>query len=92
MSDDTTNLYAHAPLPYVVTVRVMISEDAPPQRIEHKVVAYSLYEAIFTAVIQSTGAASLNDARCVIESVAPDTMEWTRMKLMQVMSKASEKK
>ena len=60
----------HYPLPYVVRLRMVLGEDAVPQTIEVRVTAYSLMEAVLSAIMQSTGKADGVDYK--IDNVAPD--------------------
>ncbi len=75
---DSENHYAHAPLPYVVVLRVGLGDDAPSERIEHHIVAYSAYEAVHAAIIEACG--SFENGKIKVESLRPDVAAyWVMM-------------
>lgn len=67
----------HAPLPYLVTARVVLSDDAPPETRTISVIAYSLMEAMLQATQQlGTG---FDDARVKVERIEPDIAAYSIM-------------
>lgn len=73
------NRDTHDPLPYLVRLRVALTDDAVPEIQEIRVVAYSLSEAMMQAFIAVTGNGVI-DSKVRVESIAPDEPEyWTRM-------------
>ncbi len=82
------NHYAHAPLPYVVVLRVALTDDGKTERFERSVTAYSAYEAVHAAVIEAAGV--LDFAKVKIESIRPDDAAYwalTIERLAQVAAK-----
>ena len=88
MSDETD--HAHAPLPYVVVLRAAVSEDGPVERFEQHVVAYSIYEAMWAAIVEATGSAVIERKRCTIESVRPDMAAYAALVLQRAMARLDE--
>ena len=72
------SIFIHAPLPYIVTARVIVSEDLPPERHEVRLVAYSILEAIMQASIQ-LGGDGLEDSHVKVELIAPDLDRYMAM-------------
>lgn len=73
MSDSKMDPWTHAPLPYRVVLRAAITQDGRPQRIERKVLAYSVAEAMIQAVMETTGEApGLAEAKYEVEAIQPD--------------------
>lgn len=64
--------FSHQPLPYVVTARVVVSDDLPPEQHEIRLWAYSIFEAMLQASIQLGGRAGLEDGKVKVERIAPD--------------------
>ena len=62
----------HAPLPYLVRMRVVENQDASPAVFERHVTAYSVLEAIDQAVIEMSCELHHGDAEIIVESVGPD--------------------
>jgi hypothetical protein len=79
--------YCHAPMPYLVVLRAAMTDDAPVERLERTVVAYSLYEAIHAAVMEATGLTT-DHVKFTIESVRPDVPAYLAMLLAQMRAKA----
>ena len=72
----------HAPLPYLVRVRVVQSPDTPPLILDRSVTAYSALEALEQVVISvESDFADDDETEVVIESVAPDEAEYARRSL-----------
>lgn len=67
--------WTHEPLPYRVVLRAALKSDDAPTRFEKRVVAYSVVEAIFQALIETTGNAP-GDAKYDVEVVEPDMMAY----------------
>lgn len=67
------------PLPYVVRLRVAISDDAVPEVVEHKVVAYSIADAIMQACYRSGSVIG----SVVVEDVQADTEAFYRMRAVR---------
>jgi hypothetical protein len=68
----------HAPLPYVVKISSIISEDSPPVITEHHVTAYSLVEALISASVEAGGGMILDDTKYRAVSATPDVPEYLR--------------
>lgn len=87
--------YAHEPLPYVVRVRTTLGEDSVPDVQERHVTAYSLYEAMFQAVVEATGTAP-DAAKYVVEHIGPDLPAYTAAvvanRLAELANKLKERK
>lgn len=82
MSDNpkpSNDLIIHTPLPYVVTARVVVHEDLPPERHELHVTAYSIFEALLQASIQ-LGGTGIEDARVKVERIEPDMEAYVAMR------------
>lgn len=75
--------HLHAPLPYRVVLRVVIDQDKPPQRIEAHVTAYSLYEAMYSAILSELG--RIENVDCEIEEIGPDVPAFAVLMAARVM-------
>ena len=71
----------HAPLPYVVRLRMARGDDSVPDIQEVRLLAYSLEEAICAAVFQSTGRPGALDVTgtVLVDSVEPDMDRYLAM-------------
>lgn len=69
-------IWSHRPLPYIVRVRVTLTDDSVPTVCEERVVAYSIMEAIVQAVAR-TGWMGVDDTRYRVEDIAPDLVAYT---------------
>lgn len=84
MSDDQkppkepSNVLVHMPLPYLVTARVVVSEDAAPERHVVKLNAYGVLEAVLQASYQ-LGGSGFEDSKVKIESIEPDIPAFAKM-------------
>jgi len=67
------------PLPYVVKLRTVTNEDAPPVVSEVRCLAYGPMEACMQAMMQTIGNTGDND-KCRVETVGPDMEAWRRMR------------
>jgi hypothetical protein len=76
MSDDS---FTHEPLPYVITLRSTLDDDAPPTVREFKVTAYSLFEAVIQATVEA-GGSGLADEKHKAERIAPDLDAYWKVK------------
>ena len=72
-------MFTHLPLPYVVTARVIVSDDAPPAEHVIHLTAYSMFEAMFQASISLGGTGGLEDAKVKVEKIEPDVPEYQRV-------------
>lgn len=71
MSDSSNgDAFMHQPLPYLVTARVVVSDDAVPERQTVKVTAYSVFEAMLQVTMQI--GSGFADERVTIEKIEPD--------------------
>ncbi len=71
------SIFIHEPLPYVVRVRSVLSEDEPPEVRTFRMFAYSVLEAVIQATFMA-GGNGLEDARHRIEAIEPDLAEYIR--------------
>jgi len=67
------------PLPFIVKLRAVASDDAAPVRTEVKCFAYSPLDACTQAMVQTFGLAGLATTSCTIESVEPDVDKWKQL-------------
>lgn len=77
MSSDKTDILTHAPLPYIVKARVVVSEDAPAESREVRLFAYSVLEAMMQASQELGG--GFDDARVKVERIEPDVEGYLQM-------------
>lgn len=83
MADQVSgSLYIHEPLPYLVRLKVVVSDDAIPETRECRIVAYSLMEAAFSALFQN-GGSEFDGVKYSIVSVEPDLIAYLKMKLKE---------
>lgn len=68
----------HAPLPYEVTLRVVVDQDRPPTTVVREVLAYSVTEAIFSAAMEVAGEVPAS-ADLTVERVRPNLRRWLDM-------------
>ena len=54
MSKDNNSSFDHKPLPYIIYLKIVASEDLPPETRPFRITAYSVYEAMLQAIL-STG-------------------------------------
>lgn len=80
--------YAHAPMPYIVVFRGSLDEDAPLERYERKVTAYSLYEAVHAAVLESIG--DFPSVKFIVESARPDMDAYLAMLVNRLTPEVKE--
>jgi len=66
------------PLPFIVKLRTVASDDAAPVRTEVKCFAYSPLDACTQAMVQTFGLAG-NADKCTIESIEPDVEKWKQI-------------
>jgi hypothetical protein len=71
-----SDTWAHAPLPYVVVLRVAATEDEEPVTSTHRLRAYSVIEALLQASMQATG--HYAEGKVTVESIAPDVEAYWR--------------
>lgn len=83
-------MFTHLPLPYVVHVRVMMSEDAFPETHIVRLMAYSIFEAMCQASQQLGGGTILDDAKVKIERIEPDVPEYQRIFYGYIAAVASQ--
>lgn len=76
----------HAPMPYVVRLRVSAGEDAdaPSQLVEVRTVAYSCYEAAMQAFLQASGISGLEAPGVKIESIDADWEAYVKRVVSEV--------
>lgn len=78
MADDKPRLgVVHSPVPYIVTLRVVVDQDQPPTRIEAHVTAYSLIEAVEAAFLAQAG--RFDKGEYLVEAVEPDMPAFMKM-------------
>lgn len=85
MSDDQppkpqTDTFVHEPLPYLVTARIVLDDDQPPETRTVPLVAYSLLEAMVQASLLLGGGPGMNDAKVRIERIEPDIAAYLQMR------------
>lgn len=73
------DLMVHMPLPYVVRLRVAHSDDAKPETVTERVVAYSILDAMMQASLRVRGMSGLAEGQAVVEDITPDTEAWLAM-------------
>jgi hypothetical protein len=76
------NANTHDPLPYLVRLRIALTDDAVPEIREVKVTAYSLSEAWMQAFFEITGNGMVDPAntKVQIEFIGPDEPAyWIKM-------------
>jgi len=66
------------PLPFIVKLRTVASDDAQPIISEVKCLAYSPLDACTQAMVQTMGLGGSSD-RCKVETVGPDLDTWRKM-------------
>lgn len=83
----------HEPLPYVVTLRVMLHDDGPAQRVEWRGYAYSVTEAMLQAMFEHVGLVGANDEHIKVERITPDLTEYvayvTRTEIEKALAEAT---
>lgn len=67
------------PLPYMVKLRTVTNDDAPPLVTEVRCLAYSPLDACSQAMMQTLGMAGDAD-KCRVETVGPDLEMWRKMR------------
>lgn len=67
------------PLPFIVKLRTMASDDAPSVSSEVRCLAYSPGDACMQAIVQMLGTSGSETDKCKIESVGPDLEGWLQM-------------
>jgi hypothetical protein len=73
MANANTDILTHRPLPYVVVVRTVTDDDAPPQTSVIRVRAYSILEAMIQATTNLSGGYRVgSDSKAEIISIEPD--------------------
>lgn len=77
-SKDSGGMFTHAPLPYIVRIRVVVDDDATPESREFKLTAYSVLEAMMQALYQAGGTA-IDGVNYKVEDIRPDIAEYYRM-------------
>lgn len=65
------DMFVHAPLPYIVTVKSTMDDDAVPSIQTVNVVAYSILEAMLQATTQ-VGGKGFDDEKHRVERIEPD--------------------
>lgn len=78
------------PLPYVVKLRTVVSDDAPPVVSEVKCLAYGPLEACLQAVMQTLGMSGAHSDKCKVETVGPDIETWRKMKAEEKKQEAKK--
>ena len=68
----------HPPLPYLVRLRLTMTDDSRPEIVEYRVVAYSLREATMQACFQA-GAVAFEGQNVTVEFVGPDLDAYARV-------------
>lgn len=70
------------PLPYVVKLRAVASDDAAPVVTEVRCLAYSPLDACTQAMVQTLGVSGDSD-KCKVETVGPDYDAWLKMRTQE---------
>lgn len=78
MAEQHHDSFTHAPLPYIVRVRISADDDSVSQAREFRLVAYSAYEAILQALF-AAGSTSLADAKVKVEEIGPDVAGYLKL-------------
>lgn len=78
------------PLPYVVKLRTVASDDAPPIVSEVKCLAYSPLDAITQAIVQTLGMSGTDSDKCKVETVGPDLEAWRKMRAEEKKQEAKK--
>lgn len=78
------DVFIHRPLPYIVVLRGAVSDDHPPSRIERRVVAYSVFEAMMQALLEAAGVAP-DSTKWQVDSIGPDLPAYLMQALEQVL-------
>jgi len=76
---DTTGLFVHEPLPYIVELTTSLTDDDVPQLHSIKVTAYSVMEAAMQAAVQLTGSAVVDDQNARVTAIRPDVAGWFKV-------------
>ena len=79
----------HSPMPYVVKLRVALSDDAAPEVVEWRGYAYSVIEAVMQAMLEHGGKTGGNDERMKVESIMPDIPEYLAFITRAIADKAT---
>jgi hypothetical protein len=82
------NNSTHDPLPYLVRLRISLTDDAVPEIREFKVVGYSLMEATMQAFFEATGSSVIDDAKIKVEFVGPDEPAYWQKMLGNMLNRA----
>lgn len=85
-SNTINNFWVHEPLPYIITVRSTVSDDAAPVEQDYPETAYSIFEAILQAVSEA-GGTGLDDVKHKAVRIRPDTLHFKAL-LMSTMANA----
>lgn len=80
------NSSMHDPLPYIVRLRVTVSEDLPSEVKEFKVTAYSLMEGMLQAMFEAGGGAVVDNPKVKLEHITVDEEEYWRRVLGRLMA------
>lgn len=67
------------PLPFIVKLRAVASDDSAPVKTEVRCLAYSPLDACTQAMVQTFGLSGNAADKCTIESVEPDLDKWKQM-------------
>lgn len=81
MNKPDADVWNHRPLPYIVLVKEITSEDAVPVTHTVRVVAYSIAEAWMSAVMQLSGSGFSTADKYTPLRIEPDLMRYMTMTL-----------
>lgn len=73
------------PLPYIVKLRSVASDDAAPVLTEVRCLAYSPLDAVTQALIQTYGTTGggADFDKCKVETVGPDLEAWLKLRAQE---------
>lgn len=78
------------PLPYVVKLRTIVSDDAPPVVSEVRCLAYGPMDAVLQSIVQTLGMSGADSDKCKVESVGPDLEAWRKMRTEEKKQEAKK--
>lgn len=83
------NIWLHEPVPYIVRVRVVVDPDRPPEVVVQRLVAYSVIEAVYQAIVMTTGLVDIEAHKIHVEDIRPDLPAYMLQVMEQAVTRAS---
>lgn len=78
------------PLPYVVKLRTVAGDDAPPVISEWRGLAYSPIDACTQAMVQLLGIGGITSQQSSVEAVGPDLEAWRKLRAEEKKQEAKK--